>query len=371
MQHSLTTDSVRHLFKLGNYYGKESLHEEFKEFCLKSIGNFFKNTNLSYVGKQDFDHFDFDKVTFNKIVAFDVDYYINHYLARYIGNFSAAGVDGILHIGISDSGIIEGIPYFGNLDIDVKTIMNAILKNIRTNKAITHDVDDDHLIEWYRQNIKIDIKKLEIDITLFAHDAQIFSKLQHAINKHALLENQWKEYKKLYDNWNEMMLKYNISLKNLMNNKQVRFEIIDFINNYKCKNKSVENFDKIIDFFKSEIICETDITYDDILEMKHSYQHYLTWVILFKDEMILKYMSQKPTPPTRRLHDNTIYKLTQQISCIRNYLIKCDCCFYTISFIIPKYYKHCVVEYLDEHQKWKCKKRVLSGDEPVTTLCFA
>lgn len=51
----------------------------------------------------------------NKLILKNLRLYIEYYLPKYIGNFSVSNMNGNLYFGVSDFGIIEGIPYNGNI----------------------------------------------------------------------------------------------------------------------------------------------------------------------------------------------------------------------------------------------------------------
>ena len=92
---------------------KESLHNEYKEFCIKSnIYDHYRSEELNNIirtGKID--------KCFNNIINENLQLYFNIYVPKYASAFSNSNVkNGNIQIGVNDQAEVTGIPYYGNLD---------------------------------------------------------------------------------------------------------------------------------------------------------------------------------------------------------------------------------------------------------------
>jgi hypothetical protein len=166
----------------------------------------------------------FDKKTFNRMIRNDISENILEYLPKYIGNYSASNIAGQLHFGISDDGIVEGIPYYGH-NISKQFIKRTIDKCFR--EYIRSKNKHSKTVSWFESNLSFEIKKLEIDENLL-DDFNLY-RLEKMKLEVELAKQEHEQYKKDFNEWYKMLTKYSIKLRTLINDFEIRKEIIDFI----------------------------------------------------------------------------------------------------------------------------------------------
>ena len=272
-----------------DFVGKETLTKEYKEFRLNNIYKYFTeyeikswllNKNLLNISK------------FNKMILNQIQTYIFNYLPKYIGNFSNAEINGELYFGINDDGYIDGIPYYG--DIDVNIIKKYILKINKYN----HIVNNDHNIKTYYDNIDINIIKINnINNNEYI---KFYDKFNKFVEKQDILKNKFDEYKYEYDKWQELRILYTGKLSNYINNIDIRKDIVNYITSklHIYNNKEQNLILKCIQRWKSEEIFDTKIYIDDIIYITNDLSHPLKWLIDYKLLKLEELKNIKPKIPT-------------------------------------------------------------------------
>jgi len=89
---------------------------------------------------------------------------IKKYIAKYLGIFSKAQINGELYFGVCDLGFLDGIPFYGVLDIERinEMITKAINENARGAYLDDRDITEEeqlHIRDLYN-NVKCYIKEL-------------------------------------------------------------------------------------------------------------------------------------------------------------------------------------------------------------------
>ena len=93
------------------YIGNETLKDEFKEFTFNHIGLLFDSETAEQLIKS-------SKWIFNNLIKMNIEKYFRIYIAKYIVAFMdplSEAPYGELYIGVNDKGVVQGIPFQGNL----------------------------------------------------------------------------------------------------------------------------------------------------------------------------------------------------------------------------------------------------------------
>jgi hypothetical protein len=341
---------------LGGYYGNETIDDEFKVHCLNSLSKFFEHDYI--VELYENSNLAIDKKKFNKMIKYDISNNIIEYLPKYIGNFSASNIYGKLHFGISDNGIIEGIPYFGHkltksfIDKTIDKCFNQYLKSQNNNQES---------LKWFRKNITYKIEKLEINKLLLDDDyINRLDQLKTYVNN---VNKKNIKFKMEFQNWYNMLMKYCVKLKTLINDLDIRKDIIKFILD-QHKNNNTEYLEAL-KFYNSDVLIDYEITKEMIKD--NSDTNPIKWLILYKDYISEIIKLQKPKQHIQKCNKINYYDFAKHMSNIRNILISKKCEFYKITFFIPQNPDKYILEYKDKYSKWHCKKRIIDKYGPLTS----
>jgi len=337
--------------KIYDFVGKETLTKEYKEFRLNYIYKYFTNEEIkSWL----LDKSLIDKNKFNKMVMNQIQTYIYNYLPKYIGNFSNAQLDGQLFFGINDNGIIDGIPFYG--DIDIKIIKKYIFKMNKYNQIINNDYD----IRDYYKDIKIDIIKVNKNYNI-DEKSKYYNEFNKFNERYNDIIKQYQEYKIKYEEWQKIRVIYSGKLSNYIENISIRNEIIDFIFSklhlYTDKKDRILIY-KSINRWKSDEIFNTKIYIDDIIHITNDLSHPLKWLIDYKLLKLEEIKKSKPLPNIipdkycflKYMNDinNIRYKLESLDNNLNYYIIK----------IYIKYIPDSIVIYRKPNtNKWISKQR--------------
>ncbi len=290
----------------GGMFGKETLDKEFKQICLNFEDRDIKKLILYNTP--------LNKSLFNSMIEIVLTSALKKYIPRYMGIFSKASIAGVLHLGISDDGFIEGIPWYGDINIEmIKEIISNIfasecLRCVRVDEfEETSEIDTDAL-DWYKQNVGIKITKLKINNDLMKEQyTEKSKKLKEIIEHNTKLETDFLEYKRQHREWSNTITSYSGKLNNFITDEKLNSELIEFIkgsitdkdylifilNFYKNK----DNFTKFLSDNESRIKTIYDNPDDPII-----------WILQFKEAMTAKYTNLKPIRPKYKPVEN-IYSM--------------------------------------------------------------
>ena len=375
---------------INSYFGTETLSIELKEFCLNSLNLFFDNLELPAIINSQ--NYIIDPVIFNKCVSHDLSLYIINYLPKYVCNFIASKINGQLYFGISDTGIRESIPYFGDdLPMDlinsmVKQCFNLKIRPLKLYSesdldgsdvgadvgvngglGIGSNIEPNIELQWVQNNIKITVEKLTINELLLDNDH--ISRYEHLTHTYAKRKAQYKLYIDKYKQWHDELLAFNIKLKTMINNLDIRKKIIQFMKTEAlAKNMDLSEYSTALEYFESDVLIDYDITNDTLNKQLdiNNYNNHFTWLLLFKDYILNTIKHKKPKEPPSRPSDINYYGFFKHMSNIKNYLIKNSCNFFTIRFDIPLVPFDTIFEYKTLYDKWICKKRSINDYGPFT-----
>jgi len=323
-----------------DYIGPETIVREYKEFTLM----------------HDIDHKDAEKLItsskwmFNYNIKDGLFKYIKNYVPKYISAFMESHSktpNGELYFGINDFGIVHGIPYQGELEID---FLHSYLMDIIDRYIITSNKN------IIKENIKLELLNLNLQKDTILEKNEFLLKYYSQITAYKEKEEAFQvEHRK----WIELNNKYNQKLIELFNGGETRKELYDYI----LKQKPDSHLLKmLIDGFT----IETKV-HEEIVELKDIPDSPYFWLCQWKDEMLEKVKQLKPIP----IHRNEVLGTMTPLNiiskvCIMNpwwlqnnsdmnlYLVK-------ISFTKPK--ENIDVFYIDPFNKVnRCFRTDNNGD---------
>ena len=340
--------------KLNSIVGPESLYKEYKEFTIE-LNNYFGESEICKLLQNDSISDDF-KQKFNKCCLNNIlKYYVSKYLRKYIVSMQG----GTLHLGIADMpSLLTGIPYFGEIPTHniIENVKNCFEKNIRVK-----DVDEQtnkKVLKWIIENLVITFEKLIIDKSYI--DDQYINRLHKLMTTCAKSELIWKKYDEKIKKWLSIFNKYTQRLRKIINDFNIRKEILKFIQiKAQYKKLELEEYKQARDFYESKIIIDYEITYDilrkdlklpsDIctnpMEFEHDYNNYLSWLVIFKDFTINKLKKKKPKHPDEHIKNFSYLEFAKYMSNIQYSLMIQKCNFFVIIFQIPYHPSNYELEY--------------------------
>lgn len=362
-------------FCLGEVFGNECLRCEFKEVCLRDIHIFFiKNELVSFFYKKT----RLDPLRFNNMIYLTLDEYVYRYGAKYIGNFSKASISGDLYFGVNDKGIIEGIPFYGNIDIKhIKKMFINYMNNsrgVRINNETQELEYDNSIVESYYSALDINIIELQLPKTnTLEFSKKHYSQITELIKleeKNQKIINMWKKFHYLNSEWQQKLNKYAGKLLNYLINDELKNELIKYIIRDFEINKSydISNLKPIIDFFSKDPSYYVNLTFSvDYIEeiIKNPYSP-IKWLISYKDSMLTEIKKQKPVQPVVKPEHNLYLRYCNNISNINTYLLLSSP---EIKFFLVKInIKHIPKTYLEYRynklKPWVSRKRIDNQSGP-------
>lgn len=260
--------------------GCESDVKEYKQFCL-SINN------LMLYGDSLLEFYKSCYWDFNHIVLQSLKKYFKMYLPKYIASYShplSSSSHGEFYIGVDNDGIVHGIPFMGELNIDFYSILKTIFDKKLKSSCI--ECKNEYLNKIKFQIIKLEViknKNFNEEIFLNEHYISYIKKLdfQNQIYEKYLLRKR---------KWEHIFDRYTGKLHELINDKYFREEIIDFI-----RENSKKNYDLIADLKCGKIYCQQ--SFFDIQKIRNDDSNIFYWIIKYKDKKISFLKQIKPKKP--------------------------------------------------------------------------
>ena len=337
-------------YTFGNLIGPETTSVEYKLFTFFPKGVNLDNNDLlsveelMYTGKWVFNNSVIDNLIFY------LDYYLPKYSTAYLSNYSEVQY-GELTIGISDEGIIYGIPYKGDLKNDhMLKFFNDKIKNIiNSNLSFDKSVNISDYMRW---------EIIEIDKKRSIHEnCDLKKKINEYENQNEKYKKQLLKFKSKKKVWYDLILRYNDRLHNMLNDIEKRKEVINYIlsKDERIKNKStVGKNHKIISKLKTDYKFSA-ITNEEINKCKDNIDSIWHWVTKWKDDKIDFLKEIKPIPPSgisSNLYPSSI--ITTVVDMIPKWIEKEDINLYLIKFIFIKPNKDIDIKYLHESSYKSC-----------------
>ena len=249
--------------------GLETENIEFKVFNFYSGGLLLSNDDAITLIQN-------KKWIFNESIINNIKSMISLYLPKYTCAFLSTNMksDAKLYFGIDDIGNIIGIPYQGEINIsELKDHMKTVLNdNIKTSLNLDELVD----IEV----IKVDNNLKNEKIKSFHPDLQDYFKYNDTYN---ILKNKYRRKRQV---WENLSIRYNNKICELVNNPDMRYELIKFIEYHDFNNC-------VIKLLKSNWKLKP-FSFEDISNNKNDKHSIFYWVTHWKDTMLAFIKTIKP-----------------------------------------------------------------------------
>ena len=282
---------------------EESLHHEYKEFCLKNnVYNYYSHKDLEEMVVTGKLHRDF-----NTVIHDNLKHYFLCYIPRYASAFSNCDniKEGFLTIGINDYGEITGIPYIGELNA---ANLQSYLEN--TYKMIRAENNSRKWKQEYLKHIRFEVIPVEIknpSLNLCDMSLDIYNTMKSLQDQY---NDQYTKYLLSRDVWIAEFMNYACSINDMLDRR--RDEVIHFV------EKNAPHPDPIVAFLNSRL----PLDYDDLDNRRDNLDDYIYWIFQFKDVIIDKYLGAKPRAPHYPRMCNAPYALMTHLSDMRLKLIR-------------------------------------------------
>jgi hypothetical protein len=254
----------------GIKFGNESLEIEFKEFTFNHGGLEIDSEKAEELVQSSY-------WCFNNMILESIKKYLKVYIPKYSSAFlneESLINEGEFYIGISDDGIVQGIPFQGSMNINIlKEELNKIINNFIKS-------DDNDIL-----NNSICLELLEVTYS----DRKI-DKYNNLYNEFLLLKEKnftkRQDYKKKLNTWLDIHNKYTQRLVDLFNKPIMRHELLNYI-------KLEDPTNNVINMILNGHILES-CNHEEINERKNYLMDPYYWICKFKDEHIDKLRKLRP-----------------------------------------------------------------------------
>lgn len=309
----------------------ESLNVEFKEFCLNLNEDDFDCLNIEKISKTGILD-DNEKIIINNMILSSIKNYFIKYIPRYLSAFLNSNIDNAeMHIGVDDYGEITGIPFFGSKEEFEKFIYNIIKLPLYYTKTKGKNVD-----------YKIIVDELVIDKNLLVDTSDEILKTYY--NDKHLATITRKKYIIERRKWASALSEYTCKLPLLLEYKKKEFhnylmKHAPHMINYKIYSHEMRN----------------------IAHLKANPNHYLYWLMLFKEQEIDKLQRIKPQKPKIPKINQGPYFLLNNLTELRTKFINNnnEIKYFVIKIVFPsKANEYDTVYYYNlEGKTWLTKER--------------
>lgn len=305
------------IYTYNNYYGEETVNKEYKLFTFHPKGI---NIDLDQLNIAE-DLFVTGKWIFNDCVLENLKFYFEYYIPKYtvafLNRYSESNI-GTMYFGISDEGIIQGIPFKGEINYSkINEMFNKVINSGIINCKINLKNNISHQIIKVDKNDNYDNISYYNIVERYLEEKEKYKK---RLNKFILIKKKWDNLMKYYGNRLHLML----------NDSKLRLELIHFI---KSKDKKQYN---VIQILKGNKIFR-EKTGEQIFDLKKRKDNPWYWICEFKDMKLEFLKSIKPKFPyniSNKLLPLNI--LTTIIDMIPIWLDKEDINLYLIKFTFKK-----------------------------------
>ena len=342
----------------------ETLYAEFKAFTFNRKG---LDMELEDAVKLCISN-EFDELNY-KVISNLIGYF-KYYSAKYLSGFFNAKISGKLFIGIDDWGIIKGIPFKGDLPIEMLTAkFYQYLKSNTQNKQFSGNLEDFVKVKF----IKIDYSDEKIKMYVKQQNPEFIKYLE----KKAKYDRIMSMHREDFENWKVRYAFAQQKLIYLLNNQETRILIIDYIKNYVSSEKEtepnfIENKLAVIKILESGIKIQS-LTGEETSEFFTDSSNPYFWASEWKENKCKELLLEKPKPPRILFPEiNTPYNLINSVSNMipywmsnnsemSLYLVQIDFNYNDeIMNKLGKWY------YKNNLKKWvSCKRMIKSDGEPA------
>lgn len=324
---------------LGDYVTQEeTLQEEYKEFCFKlKLHEHYSLAHMySIVRSGSFLY------NFNLVVLKNIYMYLDVYIPRYLCSFhnTTSTTKARLTIGIDDFQEITGIPFDGDLT------------NYETGlQAHVHDLLDSKVTSRCCVSIQLSVKPCAVEPCLL--DRTAVTKLVENKRKQDTYHDEYKRYSVRKKKWIEKIFLYKSKLQSFLNSPKMRREFMRYLSKHGV----------MIDLPK-----QVHIDHESIHAHRSNPNHYIFWLIRFKDERSAAILRQKPVPPQNPRFSRAVVKTLTRLSELRGVFAANGVSYYVIQIEFA-FASHCghKLRFLRDNC-WRCAKRQYYSDGPQCVL---
>lgn len=294
--------------------GFESLNREFKEFCLQI------STEEIYIDSEILNILRSGKLCekYKSIVIQSIEYYFKNCFPKYIISFLNAGIEGELCLGINDNGEVTGIPILDFEEINIEDV-----------KGKFYDILERHVdkFEEIKKYVEFDMQQLEINVDLLSN-MEIDKLLKRYTNRSNIRRNAYNRYRIERNAWFSNVSMYEKKIIDIINTKETRRELHDYVNENCNSNEVKENICRLL---KRE-----NIPYMSTENCKdNSTIRY--WACCFKDYKLANLLLNRPKKPNvpLRIHPDLIFSRTTPLR-LRFLNANKNLCYYLIKIRVKK-----------------------------------
>jgi len=259
-------------YTIDEFLEPESLDREYKAFTFNLTG---LNIDLDIANEL----CKSNKFIFNEQTILNLEEYLKCIPPKYLSGFYNSQISGKLFIGPDDWGILRGIPYQGELPIDMlRSKFYEYLKLKVFNDQFTSNLEDYVKIKFLKINYPNDIINI--------YNNQINPIYINYLEEKVIYDTEMKIQLEEYNNWKVRYAFAQQKLSSLLNNYESRILIINFIKKYSHDSvvlKLLESDEKIIVLTPEEI---TPIVKDD------TNPYY--WASEWKEHMCIVLQKERP-----------------------------------------------------------------------------
>ena len=336
-------------YKFNQFCGPETLSKEYKLFTFHPGG---VNIDPNEESKSE-DLLQSGEWIYNLSVLKNIDFYLEYYLPKYTSAFlNSESIDGIgeMFIGISNDGLVKGIPYKGSLD---KNIIKEKVNNILKSDLVQSEID----ISKY---VKLDV--IEVDNS----DFKLNDEHQNLVENYFFQKKEYlskiNEYKKRKNIWCKVMMFYCDKLHNLLNKTVTRKQFLEYV-----IDKDPDNYN-VINILKSDFIFNQNAI-GNIGILKHKEKSLWYWLTKWKDDVTENIMKFRPSPPPYTQRVFAINIITTLVDMIPIWLDKADINLYLIKITFHKPEINPNIQYKFNSEYVSCYRN-LFDDEPYCHPLF-
>jgi hypothetical protein len=272
------------------HLNEETLYREYKVASMNHLGMGLSQDSAEYylrTGK-----WEFDKNMKNNIY-FIIKQYFKKYICSFLNPVDVKQKDfnsAVLYYGVSDNGIIHGIPFKKPLNMDR---LKDYLKSILFSPQIKSNIDKNLIWEAF------DIKLIKLSVENKNKPKIDYYKRFKLEEEKAkkIMANYYKKLKIFY----KILNLYCDKLVNIIENPETQTQLIDYIY-YKTENNKIDVYQTV----KRKILTQDyskNIDHLEIQKAKDDIYNVYYWVTKFKDDLIDFIRSNRPKKP---------YKLIQR-----------------------------------------------------------
>ena len=326
------------MYTLGDFLSQnETLHREYKEFCFKlKLYKFYKITELYDIIQSGKFLYDFNQIILSNIYRY-FDFYIPRYLCSF-HNTPSESSEYVLIIGINDYNEVTGIPYDGDL-----TKFTSFFQRYVNMLALTQ-VSSTCCVE-----ISVEVEKCLIEKTIL-ETSSIRSKLKRYEASYLNYKKEYSEYCVRKKIWIDKIFTYKSKLESFLNNPLMKAEFADYLEEHGVKSR-----------FEEVLSCDDiRITNEEIQENRFDKNHFIYWLIIFKDVRSKKILNEKPIPPVQSKFLNLVFCLITKLSELRSIFANTGITYYVCRVTFKRSKGMCSKElqYNDSQMgQWRCMKR--------------